>query len=382
MKLRISNKKFFDYVSLLVMVGTIMYIWSPTRHVYYILVPIMSLLIFAKGGKSLFKNSYAVLILGTQAWILCSDFLNRNVSKENIFGFLSVLSLMCLINYNLKRNDRFIWTMRNFFVGLSIIDIIWVLSDILNGTYSNSDIGLLGHKNYHLCIYLIGLGFVFYCSSKEAKKNKLFISLYIFLLAIMVVLLRSSTSAIAAVVFAFLIFRICKKRRQMFNLYHVLIIDFLIFYFVIYKQYIGRLLTFILQKLGRDAGFTGRSDMWLAAFDKIRVMPFYGYGDNIKVIIQNSWNEPIANHVHNFILHLIVSGGWIYLVLNTVIFLYAAHLLDINRNYLNKILFCIIVMFLIIGQTEILIGINNMLYPLLFMTSCKINSGVKYDNSI
>ena len=67
------------------MVGTIMYIWSPTRHVYYILVPIMSLLIFAKGGKSLFKNSYAVLILGTQAWILCSDFLNRNVSKENIF---------------------------------------------------------------------------------------------------------------------------------------------------------------------------------------------------------------------------------------------------------------------------------------------------------
>ena len=182
--------------------------------------------------------------------------------------------------------------------------------------------------------------------------------------------LKSSASGVAAAFFLLCLILMPNGKSSVFNLYFVLIVDAIAFYFVIYRQYIGRLLTFLLLKMGRDVGFTGRSDMWLAGFDKMREMPFYGYGNNVTVSFLDSRDHLLVNHVHNFILHLLISGGWVYLILNILIFLYAAYYLKNEKSELGKIVFLLITAYLVIGQTEILVGINNMLYPLLYMTIC------------
>ena len=321
MKLRVSYRSLFEYSSLLVMVGEVLYIWSFTRHLYYVFILILSFIIAANYGKSLLRNRYALLILASQVWVLSSDFLNGNIHKENIFRFLSIFSLMCLINHNLKQSDRYVWTMRNFFLGLSVSDIVFVFYDIVRGTYSNADIGLLGHKNYHMIIYLIATGLSFYCIEKERRKRKWFLVGSGLVLTLMVVVLKSSSSAVTAMIFILTLLSVDRIKGSVFNLYLVLIVDTIVFYFVIYKQYIGRFLTFILLKLGRDVGFTGRSDIWLSGFEKMGRMPFYGYGNNMMVDCLDSRGGIFMNHVHNFILHLIISGGWIYLALNLMIFL-------------------------------------------------------------
>ena len=379
MKLRVSYRSLFEYSSLLVMVGEVLYIWSFTRHLYYVFILILSFIIAANYGKSLLRNRYALLILASQVWVLSSDFLNGNIHKENIFRFLSIFSLMCLINHNLKQSDRYVWTMRNFFLGLSVSDIVFVFYDIVRGTYSNADIGLLGHKNYHMIIYLIATGLSFYCIEKERRKRKWCLVGSGLVLTLMVVVLKSSSSAVTAMIFILTLLSVDRIKGSVFNLYLVLIVDTIVFYFVIYKQYIGRFLTFILLKLGRDVGFTGRSDIWLSGFEKMGRMPFYGYGNNMMVDCLDSRGGIFMNHVHNFILHLIISGGWIYLALNLMIFLCAAHYLKREKSKLSKILLFLIMSYLIIGQTEILVGINNMLYPLLFMTVCIRKIGVKHD---
>lgn len=369
MKIKLSYNDILIYSVLFITYGTLMYFSSPLRRIYYVLLPLTAVFLLIKYGKEFCKSGFVWIILASQVWNVISTALNGNIAKENFFRFASIISLICLFNSeNIK--DNLIIKLKNFFMVISIIDMITVLYLTLTNQLTTTGSGWMGHKNYHAVVYILALGFLDYCQEQTSKKRNWQFKVFAVLCVSFTIVLKSASSLLALLFFLVCIFIIKNKNWSMFNLYTVFLSDIVIFYFVVYKQYVGTILNYFLTILGKDSGFTGRSVMWTAAFIKLKQMPFYGYGENVTVLFYRSTQEKLLNHVHNFILHLIVSGGWIYAAVIFFIFMYAAKCLKNSQDkYISKTLLYIITAYLIIGQSEILVNINNMLLPLIFLTT-------------
>lgn len=371
MKIKMKYKECMIHLIIFIMYGTLLYFSTPLRYLDYILVPLLTITLLVRYGLVVLKNPFACIIILSESWIFLSTALNGNITKENIFRVCSIVSLVIIFS-GTKDIDIIVNSLKNVFLLVSIVDMISVLYSIFIQKVQTSSIGWLGHKNYHVIIYIMAIGFLDYCQSQSRKRGKRNYKYYAFICIslIMSIVLRSATSIVALIVFLFITNFLQNKKVTWLNLYTVLALDVVVFYFVVYKQYVGMLLNYLLTMLGRNPGFTGRSLMWSTTFLEMKNMPFYGYGENFQVFFKNMWSETLSNHEHNYLLHVMVSGGWIYILMMLIIYLYAASCLKKKESYyLSRILLSIIIAYLIIGQAEILVNINNMLLPLLFMTS-------------
>lgn len=369
MKVKITYKKCMMYLVIFIMYSTLLYFSVPLRFLYYVLVPLLTVILLLKYGMGALKNPFSCLIIVSEIWILVSTTLNGNITKENIFRLCSIISLVVLFS-EIKDVNVIINSLKNVFLCISIIDMISVLYSIFIKNIQTSSIGWLGHKNYHVIMYIMAIGFLDYCQYKKRGRRNYSYYIFVCISLGMMVVLESATSMVAFAIYLFITHFLKNKKVAWLNLYNVLFLDIVVFYFVVYKQYIGKIFGYLLGMLGRDLGFTGRSVMWSAAILDIEKMPFYGYGENFQVFFKNMWSQTLTNHVHNYLLHVIVSGGWIYVIVMVIIYLYAARCLKKTEDrYLSRILLSFVIAYLIIGQAEIIVNINNMLLPLLFLTS-------------
>ncbi len=117
---------------------------------------------------------------------------------------------------------------------------------------------------------------------------------------------------------------------------------------------------FVIDILGKDLTFTGRTELWDASIRIFADSPIWGYG-----FVDGDWfianMSSRAAGAHNFILNTMVYGGIILLILYfTIIFKSLQNLLRINDIYAKRLL-------LIFGVISIMMLFEAYPTPLVFL---------------
>lgn len=183
----------------------------------------------------------------------------------------------------------------------------------------------------------------------------------IFLTVISLVLSFSTTGIITC----FLIFCISYLKRILspkFIFYMFVMIIILVLLYIYFIQTNEDFMRMIEWRLERNESGTGRFDLWIYILDFIN-NNIWGYGINTSRVIIESFRH--LNSVHNSVLEVFLTGGWIglllYLLLYLTIFIYT---LLIWKHYSDSKMFLIFFMFFIAGMANNTLDVGFLVFSM------------------
>ena len=211
--------------------------------------------------------------------------------------------------------------------------------------------GLTYHKNGLGALACIAL--IFWFHAWLTREVKTLPALAGGAIAVTCLILSRSSTAVAATIFVMLFLLILLRSPRGLRPYMPYIVALFVIALVLYAMVIlglipgqGTLLSPVTALTGKDATFTGRTQIWTIIFEHVQANPFLGSGYGAY------WAGPIVDSpsyefirrmgsfypgsAHNGYLEIINDLGWIGLLcLFAYMFTYVAQslrLLDINRN--------------------------------------------------
>ena len=183
----------------------------------------------------------------------------------------------------------------------------------------------------------------------------------IFLTVISLVLSFSTTGLIIC----FLIFYISYFKRILspkFIFYTLVMIMILVLLYINFIQTNEDFMRMIEWRLERNESGTGRFDLWIYVLHFIN-NNIWGYGINTTRVLIKSFHA--LNSVHNSILEVFLTGGWIglllYLLLYLTIFIYA---LLIWKYHNDSKMFLIFFMFFIAGMANNTLDVGFLVFSI------------------
>lgn len=105
--------------------------------------------------------------------------------------------------------------------------------------------------------------------------------------------------------------------------------------------------------------------MWDSGINIIKNLSLWGFGDEV-LVYYNFQGRILGNNCHNYILHAILSGGWIYFLLLTLIYYFCHKRMKKYYNTIEaKLILYYLTVNLIMGFSEIMITMTNLIMPFL-----------------
>lgn len=287
---------------------------SNILHIYRLLIVFLVAFIYLKKGCSklfitltIFEGLYVLSSLLSKPY--CSP-------KTAILYMISILGITMITELGLKTSkDKFLQVTAYYLCFLILINSLTFLHfypyGMNNGVFADvgGDINFyfLGHDN----------GSIFYCIPALIylliynlnKYNKINLVTIIFIIFVTYSYLYIKSINALTVLLILLIFLLCYKNtnfQKLLNFKFLLIITGIIFYLVVFYNHEHPIFLNILNLIGKDSTFNGRSFIWNRAIEYIKLKPLIGHGLQYDIIVISHLG---VNKTHNIFLQILYNTG-------------------------------------------------------------------------
>lgn len=319
-----------------------------------------------------YKPSRFMIITSLYFWYLIAiTFINHNSTADIhlIISNLKIISMLCIIEYLLKKNPYS--TINVMFFILSTFVLIDFASIVLfpNGLYhikqvwnewssSQEAYWIYGNKNNRIYWYimLLIIAWLRYYIFRNKSKLSIVVLSGITIAAMMMV--KSSTATIVAVIAGCGFFYLTFKKKTKINLNsYVILAGYGCMTILILLGSASLLKPFVEGVLHKDLTFTGRNVAWERVLLLIAVKPIFGWG-----VLDNTTATGLLDNIafvnpHNQLLNTFWQGGIILVCILSVLMIHIATNINKNENKIQKVGVQLIWLGLLIDMIfEVLLG--------------------------
>lgn len=298
-------------------------------------------------------------------WILMITYIRGGELAEALRVFSAPLILCVYVDQN--RNSAklykclFVW--KNILFALVFIDFV---TQIIypNGMYRDSMYSLnwfLGYKTSRLA-FSLPLCVLSSIIDMYKRGRLTWKSWTCYILAMVTLFYSQATAASVTIcILSILIVLICINRKgvfterlweKMLNLKIVLIFYTVISILVVYIQNSPQIQYILVNVLHKDTTLTTRTYIWNLCITSIQKHPFTGLGYLNSLNYQNLTNNVYATSAHNMSLSILISGGFIGLMIYITIIIVAWKSFNKDASVEKKISSIAVITLLIIGITS------------------------------
>lgn len=276
---------------------------------------------------------FLLIVMDIMSIVVCV--FNDNSPYNAIVYWQSIISLIMLYEVNNNKSD-FLNSVTLVLEIYVIFNFIYILLNIFNG----SDIlyFLLGQKNM-IILYTFPLIFLEYYGLLFQRTNLFYKFMILVISFFTSFFVQSATSMIAYLILASYLF--LKNNYLFINFFkkikakHLLFISVTFFILIIVFQIQNYAANFIVEFLGKDITFTGRTYIWENVINCIKSNPWgYGWDKNIygvkSILIWE--NYTVVGHAHNFILNFAYKSGFFSSIVYIIILIMVSRKIDLCNN--------------------------------------------------
>lgn len=321
------------------------------------------LLNYVRYGKRISKTMSAIWLF--TLWILMITYI-RDGELIEAFRVFSAPLILC-VNVDQNRNSTKLYkclsVWNNILFALVFIDFVTQVV-YPNGMYKDSMYSLnwfLGYKTPRL-VFSLPLCVLSSIIDMYKRGRLTWRSWMCYILAIVTLLYSQATAASVTISFlSILIVLICIKRKGIFrerlwekllNLKVVLILYAVLSVLVVYIQNSPQIQYIIVNILHKDPTLTTRTYIWNRCISSLQKHPFTGLGYLNTLNYQNLTNNIYATSAHNMSLSILISGGFIGLMIYIAIIIVAWRSFNNDASVEKKISSIAVIALLIIGMTS------------------------------
>lgn len=296
------------------------------------------------------KLRYLFLLIVFMAFLIYTTMRNSFDVVRIIPIFMKVMGVVLLFTpYMARYNRDVIHILAKVYTIIIALNLILMI--ILPNAFGD---GYLIANNYNqFGSIIIATVLLTYLDYKYTRKK---LTMYLrFFMSVTTVAIPGSMTSTIAMILLILYFMMIKsmklKKLGILSLFVFVILFFSLFVVGQSVIYYNPKFTELMDMLGKDVTFSGRTPMWINALLRIAYSPIYGHG-----FYTNDWALVNIRGVnsHNIILNLFLHGGVILFALFMIIVIYVIRQINKSKIKANKqdLLFSFLV-FLLMSQLEV-----------------------------
>lgn len=263
--------------------------------------------------------------------ILYTFFMMKNHEKNFLLGICGLLNILVLFQtvtvvlfpkgmyFDQTGNPGYFWNTDNHCITLLLTSIL---------------------LNYIVCVCV------------KHKNSPINIAM-IFISVALTFYVWSATSIMGMALFILLFIFRNKLPSKIYNPFFCLLIFVALNVLIVFFRIQNLFSWIIVDVLGKDITFTGRTRIWDIAINLIKKKALFGYGETDIIYIEHTWGSYYKLMAHNHFLDIMILGGVMSLICYILYLVYNAYILKKYANYqLTKVFVSYLYAILIMTITE------------------------------
>ena len=310
-------------------------------------------------------NPVMILIFLINAMLILSSIYNHANVSYSVSRLIMIMNVCMITHSNLQHNSenfiRSVYVLLYACITVNFITLLVFPNGLYYSYYEYYHTQIAYLKHWFLSATNNFVIFVFPAFILDRirlfRKGK-FIDIYSITLYIMGMYGMftgiATTSLIGCIAFFIYLIIIIKKNLPSPSMKTYIILGGVLFVALVFMNVPNLFSDLLIQFLGKDTTFTGRSSIWLQAINFIKERPLTGYGFEYQADMVSKFEDNTATHCHNLYLDLCYRSGIFSLILFVVmLFICAQKLKPYKKDLLCKtISFALFVYIGILFQME------------------------------
>lgn len=292
-----------------------------TRSLFLLTYGVFSLLLLLRWEKVLTvlrrDRTISVLVGLVMASVLWSDFPAISLKESIALIGTTLFGLYLATRYSPRQQLQLLgWTFA-VIVGLSFMYAIAIPKyGIMGGVHAGAWRGIYTHKN--ALGQMMTLGSIVFLLLLLRDQTYRWAKALGLMSSFLLVILSTSKGSLLNFLAMFTAFCVCQIFRFDYRLLGIALIGIVIISSTLSLGIISNLETLVIDVLGKDLTFTGRTTLWTVVLEMIQQRPLLGYGydafwqgsesASLTVWLREGWPAP---HSHNGFLDVALQLGWL-----------------------------------------------------------------------
>lgn len=312
---KLMNQRWFIALVFMVLYKPAMFSQMPALHTFDTISNVFKIMVIAVLGVWFFYfyqkvSLFFVGIVFFEVWrVLATIYCGGNYTSL-FLAIFNALAICLVVEMGLKTDPDALLDGASFTLGLFVLINFATIILFPQGMYEFNNYTqnyFLGYRNNSIMLFFPAI--IFSIVRSLRKYNKLTLSSFVITAVSFatVILAFSATSVIGMTVFIlFLLLALINKMPNFLNIITYLAINIAYFFGVIILRLQEAFAFIIVDMLGRDLTFTGRTKIWDSALAAFAKSPVFGVGE-----IENQASRDLigATHAHNYYLDLLYKSG-------------------------------------------------------------------------
>ena len=312
---KLMNQRWFIALVFMVLYKPAMFSQMPALHTFDTISNVFKIMVIAVLGVWFvyFYQKVSLFFVGIvffEVWrVLATIYCGGNYTSL-FLAIFNALAICLVVEMGLKTDPDALLDGASFTLGLFVLINFATIILFPQGMYEFNNYTqnyFLGYRNNSIMLFFPAI--IFSIVRSLRKYNKLTLSSFVITAVSFatVILAFSATSVIGMTVFIlFLLLALINKMPNFLNIITYLAINIAYFFGVIILRLQEAFAFIIVDMLGRDLTFTGRTKIWDCALAAFAKSPVFGVGE-----IENQASRDLigATHAHNYYLDLLYKSG-------------------------------------------------------------------------
>lgn len=312
---KLMNQRWFIALVFMVLYKPAMFSQMPALHTFDTISNVFKVMVIAVLGVWFvyFYQKVSLFFVGIvffEVWrVLATIYCGANYTSL-FLAIFNALAICLVVEMGLKTDPDALLDGASFTLGLFVLINFATIILFPQGMYEFNNYTqnyFLGYRNNSIMLFFPAI--IFSIVRSLRKYNKLTLSSFVITAVSFatVILAFSATSVIGMTVFIlFLLLALINKMPNFLNIITYLAINIAYFFGVIILRLQEAFAFIIVDMLGRDLTFTGRTKIWDSALAAFAKSPVFGVGE-----IENQASRDLigATHAHNYYLDLLYKSG-------------------------------------------------------------------------
>lgn len=312
---KLMHQRWFIALVFMVLYKPAMFSQMPALHTFDTISNVFKIMVIAVLGVWFvyFYQKVSLFFVGIvffEVWrVLATIYCGGNYTSL-FLAIFNALAICLVVEMGLKTDPDALLDGASFTLGLFVLINFATIILFPQGMYEFNTFTqnyFLGYRNNSIMLFFPAI--IFSIVRSLRKYNKLTLSSFVITAVSFatVILAFSATSVIGMTVFTlFLLLALINKMPNFLNIITYLAINIAYFFGVIILRLQEAFAFIIVDMLGRDLTFTGRTKIWDSALAAFAKSPVFGVGE-----IENQASRDLigATHAHNYYLDLLYKSG-------------------------------------------------------------------------
>lgn len=312
---KLMNQRWFIALVFMALYKPAMFSQMPALHTFDTISNVFKIMVIAVLGVWFvyFYQKVSLFFVGIvffEVWRVLATIYCGGDYTSLFLTILNALAICLVVEMGLKTDPDALLDGASFTLGLFVLINFVTIILFPQGMYEFNNYTqnyFLGYRNNSIMLFFPAI--IFSIVRSLRKYNKLTLSSFVITAVSFatVIIAFSATSVIGMTVFTlFLLLALINKMPNFLNIITYLAINIAYFFGVIILRLQEAFAFIIVDMLGRDLTFTGRTKIWDGALAAFAKSPVFGVGE---IESQASRDLIGATHAHNYYLDLLYKSG-------------------------------------------------------------------------